>query len=382
MSHLLVTNDFPPKVGGIQSYLGELWSRLPAGEATVLTTAFEGADGWDRCQPFPVRRSRRRSFLPGPGMVREIVDTIVAVKPQLVLYDPAWPLGAVGPMIERRTGIPYGVVLHGAEVAVPGRVGMLRPPLARTLKGAAVTVCAGGYPAAEAERAAGTRLPTVIVPPGVDTARFRPTLEHPGLRLAARERFALGPTAEVVVGVSRLVPRKGFDCVVRAAAMLAPRRPELVVLLGGTGRDRDRLESLARDLRAPVRFLGRVDDADLPLLYQAADVFAMICRDRWGGLEQEGFGIVFLEAAATGVPQVAGRSGGAHEAVDHERTGLVVADPRSVPQAAACIDRLLADGGARAAYGVAGRARAVAEFGYDSLALRLLDGLRAAENRC
>ncbi len=381
MSHLLVTNDFPPKVGGIQSYLGELWSRLPAGEVTVLTTAFEGAEAWDQAQRFPVLRSKRGSFLPVPGVFREIVDAITAVDPQLVLYDPAWPLGAIGPLVERRTGVPYGVVLHGAEVTVPGRVGLLRPPLAFALNGAAVVIAAGGYPAAEAERATRTRLPTVIVPPGVDTARFRTAFADPALKLAARERFGVGATAEVVVGVSRLVPRKGFDQVVRAAAMLVPRRPELLVLIGGEGRDRDRLESLAGNLHAPVRFLGRVDDADLPSLYQAADVFAMICRNRWGGLEQEGFGIVFLEAAITGVPQVAGRSGGAHEAVDHERTGLVLGDARSVPQAAAAIDRLLSDGDAHAAYSAAGSARALAEFDYDTLAVRLLAGLRAAEDR-
>src|SRR5690606_35016623 len=101
-----------------------------------------------------------------------------------------------------------------------------------------------------------------------------------------------------------LVPRKGFDVVIEAAAALAPRHPSLLVVVAGSGRDRPRLERLAERLGAPVRFLGRVSDDVIPDLYGASDMFAMLCRNRWAGLEQEGFGIVFLEAAAAGVPQI------------------------------------------------------------------------------
>src|SRR5207247_1653761 len=123
---------------------------------------------------------------------------------------------------------------------------------------------------------------------------------------------------------SRLVPRKGMDTLVEAAARLAPNHPGLTVAVAGAGRDRSRLERLARRSGSPVRFLGRVPDADLPRVHGMADVFAMACRNRWAGLEQEGFGIVFLEAAACGVPQVAGDSGGAAEAVLDGEAGLVV----------------------------------------------------------
>ena len=127
--------------------------------------------------------------------------------------------------------------------------------------------------------------------------------------------FGLPERGRVVLGVSRLVPRKGFDVLVESAARLSEARPDLVVAIAGDGRDRSRLERLVARTAAPVRLLGRVPHDRLPALYGAADVFAMLCRDRWAGLEQEGFGIVFLEAAATGVPQVAGASGGAAEAV-------------------------------------------------------------------
>src|SRR5690606_15741844 len=133
----------------------------------------------------------------------------------------------------------------------------------------------------------------------------------------------------VVVSLSRLVPRKGMDVLVEAVAELAPDRPDLVLAIGGAGRDRRRLERLIDRTGAPARLLGRVPDQDLPALYGCADVYAMLCRNRWAGLEQEGFGIVFLEAAACGVPQVAGASGGAHEAVADGETGLVVRRPRA-----------------------------------------------------
>jgi phosphatidylinositol alpha-1,6-mannosyltransferase len=176
--------------------------------------------------------------------------------------------------------------------------------------------------------------------------------------------------------VSRLVPRKGMDVLIRAASAVAPSFPGLTVAIGGTGRDEGRLRRLAAGAGVVVRFLGRVPDADLPALYGASDVFAMLCRNRWAGLEQEGFGIVFLEAAAAGVPQVAGRSGGAAEAVVHGTTGLVVDDPRSVPAAARALRQLLVDDTARRRMGRAGRRRAEESFDYDELARRLGDGLR------
>ncbi len=124
-------------------------------------------------------------------------------------------------------------------------------------------------------------------------------------------------------------------------------------------------------LDAPVKLLGRVETDELSLLYGCGDVFTMLCRSRWGGLEQEGFGIVFVEAAAAGVAQVAGRSGGAHEAVVHGETGLIVDDPTDARAAAGAISELLDDDERRGAMAQAGRARAEQEFSYDILASRL-----------
>lgn len=373
MKHLLVTNDFPPKIGGIQSYLWELWRRLPADEAAVLTTPHDGDAAFDAAAPIHVERIDQPVMAPVRSLVRRIDETAARVGAEIVLLDPALPLGHLGPKL----ALPYGLVLHGAEITVPGRVPGPRHALARVLHGAEIVIAAGGYPADEGERAAGRGLPVEVIPPGVDIDRFVPLA--PDQRAEVRARFGIDPEATVVVSVSRLVPRKGMDVLIRAAARLAPIHPELRVVIGGTGRDRARLDRLVAELGAPVTLLGRVDDDDLPGLYGAADVFAMDCRNRWLGLEQEGFGIVFLEAAACGVPQVAGRSGGAAEAVEHGVTGLVVDDPTSVAELAGALRSLIADPELRARMGAAGRRRAQEQFSYDVLAARLraaLDGSR------
>jgi phosphatidylinositol alpha-1,6-mannosyltransferase len=246
------------------------------------------------------------------------------------------------------------------------------------LRRADLVVSAGGYALEEAQRAAARVLPAVNVPPGVDVDRFRPLTDTE--RKDARQRFGLPVDGEVVVGVSRLVPRKGFDVLIQAAARLIGERADLTVAIGGSGRDRRRLERLARHTtQAPVRFLGRVPDDVLPQLYGCADVFAMACRNRWFGLEQEGFGIVFLEAAAAGVPQVAGASGGSDEAVVDGETGVVVRDPRDPTAVAGGLRALFADAGRRRQMGTAARRRAETEFSYDVLARRLrtaIDGMQ------
>ncbi len=208
---------------------------------------------------------------------------------------------------------------------------------------------------------------------------FGPSI--PSERDAAREQFGVEPGSELVVCVSRLVPRKGMDTLIRASAEVAHHHPDVRVVIAGGGRDERRLRRLIHRTSAPVDLLGRVTDDELPALYGCGDVFAMLCRNRWAGLEQEGFGIVFLEAAACGVAQLAGRSGGSHEAVDHGMTGLIVDDPQSVSAAAGALSWLLDDRRMREAMGQASRARVVAEFTYDTLAHQLQRAIEEAGRR-
>lgn len=368
--HLLVTNDFPPKHGGIQSYLWELWRRLDPATFTVLTTRYDGAAAWDAEQPFAVVRADERLLLPKPSLTRRVDELVRETEAQLVMLDPAIPLGLIGPHLS----VPYGVVLHGAEVTVPARLPGTRAALRRVVRGARLIIAAGGYPAGEAERVGRRRLPIAIVPPGVDTDRFTPLGEAD--RRAARGRFGLPEHGHVALSLSRLVPRKGMDVLVRAAARLAPDRPDLTVVIAGDGRDRRRIARLIRQTGAPVRLIGHVPDDDVPALYGMADVFAMLCRNRWAGLEQEGFGIVFVEAACCGVPQVAGDSGGAAEAVIDGKTGLVVRRPNDVGAVSQALARLLDDDGLRTEMGEAARVHA-AELSYDTLARQLEKALTA-----
>ncbi|MFM7047589.1 MAG: glycosyltransferase family 4 protein [Actinomycetota bacterium] len=375
MRHLLVTNDFPPKVGGIQNMLWELWRRLDPSSFAVLTSPYDGAAAWDSTQPYRIERIVEPVLLPHPLMVRRINHLAREFGAQHVVLDPALPLGLVGRSLE----LPYSVIVHGAEITVPGRLPASRQALAHVLRGAELVIASGTYPAAEAVRAAGRDLNVVQIPPGVDTQRFVPLDD--AARRAARAHFGVSPHAPLIVGVSRLVPRKGFDVAIRAVTQVVRNGDSttagISMLIGGTGRDQSRLQKLIDELKAPVRLLGRVNDDDLPMLYGCADAFMMLCRNRWGGLEQEGFGIVFAEAAACAVPQIAGDSGGAAEAVVDGQTGFVIRNPRDVDAVARRLQELLADASRRNSMGMASRSRAVSEFDYSVLVNRLAAALRA-----
>jgi phosphatidylinositol alpha-1,6-mannosyltransferase len=395
MRHLLLTNDFPPKVGGIQSYLWELWRRLPPDDVTVFTAAYPGAQWWDQEQKFRVIRAREPVLLPQPFLARRARKVARRSGARAVVIDPAVPLGLVGPSL----GLPYAVVLHGAEVTVPGRLPVSRRLLARTIRNAALVIAAGNYPEAEGRKAVahgakgegglatGQFPPVVQIPPGVDTERFRPLPQID--RAAARARLGLPHSGPLVVSVSRLVPRKGMDTLIKAASTLAGRFPGVSVAIAGAGRDRRRLERVASRARVRVDFVGKLDDADLPDFYACADVFALCCRSRWWGLEQEGFGIVLVEAAASGVPCITVDSGGAGEAVRDGETGIVVKasgggagwrdGPRrkaaQVAEVAGALATVLADPVLARRMGEAGRRRAEEELSYDILASKLAAAL-------
>jgi phosphatidylinositol alpha-1,6-mannosyltransferase len=366
--HLLVTNDFPPKTGGIQVYLYELWRRLEHGRACVLTaSSHPQAASFDASTDLVVERVANSTlFLPTWRAFRDIEAAIDRHRPDLVLFDPAWPLGLLGPRLSR----PYGVVLHGAEVTIPGRIPGVASSLRYVLKNATVALCAGSYPEAQARRNAAEYLcPVIQVPPGVDTSRFAP------LSLSERHqvRSAMGfSDAEfLIASYSRLVPRKGMDTLIRASVRLVERVANLRVVIGGAGRDQARLERLAAKLGAPVTFLGRVDDELMPRWIAASDLMVMDCRSRWFGLEQEGFGIVFVEAAACALAQVAGRSGGSDEAVLNGVTGVVVANSRSDRDLAKTIGDLVLDDERRAAFASKSRELAQSNFSWDVLAREL-----------
>jgi phosphatidyl-myo-inositol dimannoside synthase len=378
VTHLLVTNDFPPKVGGIQVYLWELWRRLEPESFAVLTASShpdaEAFDAEQKLSRIRIHRLDTSVLLPTPELARSIRRLASEIDASLVVIDPAFPLGVLGPTL----GLPYAVVLHGAEIAVPGRLPVARGLMREILSRSKLSICAGEYPAGEVRRICGDRAPRIaVIPPGVDTKRFRPL--DPAQKESARAAFGLAVEGPAVVSVSRLVPRKGMDVTIEAGAGLLPSYPDLTIGIGGSGRDLGRLRRLVASTGAPVKLLGRVEEDSLPDLYGLADVFVMACRDRWLGLEQEGFGIVFLEAAACGVPQIAGRSGGADEAVVDGETGIVVDDPGDPGSVAGALRRLLSDPDLCRSMGEAARRRVVESYEYDNLSLRLAGAIGEME---
>ena len=369
MRHLLVTNDYPPKVGGIQSYLWEIYRRLPQDKVVVYTTPHPDSESFDQKQTHKIIRSKQRVLLPTRQVANQIRSLAEVENIDFIMYDPAVPIGILGPKI----GIPYGVILHGAEVTIPGRVPIARSLIANVLQHAKLVVTAGDYSTKEAIRAAKQNLPVCVIPPGVDIDRFKPLDKQ--ARSTIRERFNFKDDDEVILTLSRLVPRKGMDVLISATSELVKTRPRVHLLIAGTGRDLRRLKALAQSTNAPVTFLGFVSDNEVAELYGIADVFGMICRVRWGGLEQEGFGIVFLEAAACGVPQIAGRSGGADEAVLEGETGFVVDNPTDSNAVKQALEKLLTDSETRQEMGRNSRARAEKEFSYDYLAIKYWEAL-------
>jgi phosphatidylinositol alpha-1,6-mannosyltransferase len=354
---LVVTNDFPPRVGGVQQYVWRLTAQLPPDRMAVLAPAWPGWREHDAAQPFPVHRWPESFLWPTPDLERRVRLLAAEADAAVVLFGHGFPLPWRAPGGAAH-GIPSVALTHGAEVWIartPGLAAAQRRGLRACREVTAVSAYTGDLIGA----AIGGPPPTVLYP-GVDTGRFAPTVDGG----AVRERYGVHDRP-LVVCVSRLVPRKGQDVLIEAMTTIQRQLPEACLLLVGDGPERASLERAA-STAAPgaVVLAGEVADDDLPAFYAAADVFAMPCRSRFGGLEVEGLGIVFLEAAACGRPTVAGRSGGAPEAILDQQTGLLVegAEPKAV---ALAIMRLLENREIAAAMGAAGRARVEAEFTWE-----------------
>lgn len=367
MKHLLVTNDFPPKIGGIQNYLWELWRRLPKENFAILTRPHKpdpnAEKDFDENEPYKIYRSKQSLLLPTPKQAKEIRAIAKEVGAEFLIFDPAIPLGHLAPKLN----YPYGVIFHGAEVSVPARLPILKQSLKKTIAGAELIITASQWAQEEAEKIQ-PQLPTChYLPPGVDTDRFVP-LESK-LRKKIRGSYQIEDETFLIVCVSRLVPRKGIDILIKAVANL--RNENLKLIIAGSGRDEKRLQALIEQKNAPAYLIGRISDEELSEVYGMGDLFVMPCRTRWNGLEQEGFGIVFMEAASCGLACIAGRSGGAQEAVSDGETGVILNDPTSVNELTNKIKDLMSDSKKLQIMGKAARKRAEKEFDYNLLADRL-----------
>ena len=369
---LIVTNDFPPRRGGIQSFVHALATRLPAGTVAVYAPAWEGAAAYDARQPFPVIRHPGSLMLPVPSVARRAAGILSAHGCDTVLFGAAAPLGLLAPGLRAAGARRIVALTHGHEAgwaALPGARSLLR----RIGNQVDVVTYLGEYFRVRLARALSPQAAgrMVRLAPGVDTTVFR----RGAGGAAMRQRLGL-TGRPVVLCVSRMVPRKGQDTLlrawpqVRAAAARAAGGP--VLLLVGDGPNRAELGRLAGRLGVAdsVVFTGPVSWQDLPGYYDAGDVFAMPCRTRRHGLDVEGLGIVYLEASAAGLPVIGGDSGGAPDAILHGESGYVVPGG-DVPAVAARLTELLADPAAAAAMGEKGMAWVEREWRWELVAGRL-----------
>jgi phosphatidylinositol alpha-1,6-mannosyltransferase len=349
---LVITNDFPPRPGGIQSFVHGLTTRMPEGSVVVLTSSWRGAEAFDAKQPFAVERIGSTVMVPEPRVLRRAREIAKTEGCDRVLYGAAAPLGLLSAAL-RRSGVERFVALtHGHEAAwaqLPGSRSMLR----RIGEQTDTITYLGEYTrrriAAALTPAAAARM--VRLTPGVDDRLFHPGVD--GAPVRAKHGLADRP---VVACVSRLMPRKGQDTLLRVWPAVLRAHPDAMLLLVGGGPYRDTLEKQvdALGLRGSVVITGSVAHDELPAHYAAADVFAMPCRTRRRGLDVEGLGIVYLEAAATGKPVVTGDSGGAPDAVLHGSTGWTVPGDEPVALTARLVE-LLDDPAAARAMGERGR---------------------------
>ncbi len=348
MNHtLIVTNDFPPRAGGIQSFVHGLAACRPPESVVVYAPRWTGCGGFDARQPYPVMRHPTSLMLPTRAVARRAAELVAGFECETVVFGAAAPLGLLAPQMRAAGARRIVMVTHGHEAAWAG-VPIARGLLARIGGHADAVTYLGEYTRRRlAEVIAQDKL--VRLAPGVDTGVFRPGAGGQGVRAA------LGLEGRpVVVCLSRLVPRKGQDMLVRVWPRVLRAVPDAVLLIVGGGPYRGTLERLSRPLGGSVRITGPVPWSSLPAYLDAGDVFAMPCRTRLGGLDVEGLGIVYLEASASGLPVIAGSSGGAPDAVLHGETGLVV-DGTSPAAVAGALLRLLEDPAAARAMGRRGR---------------------------
>jgi phosphatidylinositol alpha-1,6-mannosyltransferase len=367
---LIVSNDFPPRRGGIQSFVHALALRLPADGVVVYAPAWAGAAEFDARQPFPVIRHPRSLMLPLPSVGARACALLAEHGCDTVLFGAAAPLGLLAPRLRRAGAERIVGLTHGHEAgwaALPGAQALLRrigdevdvlTYLAEYFR----VRLARALSAAAAER-------MVKLAPGVDPAVF--TAGAGGARI--RRQLGIAPDRPVVVCVSRMVPRKGQDTLIRAwPAVRAAAAGDPVLLLVGDGPYRPQLDRIASQAQVAdsVVFTGPVSWDDLPAYYDAGDIFAMPCRTRRGGLDVEGLGIVYLEASATGLPVIGGDSGGAPDAILDGETGYVVPG-RGEGALAERLIELLTDPAMAAAMGEKGQAWIDREWTWDLVAERL-----------
>lgn len=377
---LLVSSDFPPVSGGQSRYLFDLWSGFPSDQVVVLAPALPGdatIDAGLSCEvvrtPLPLADGIMSKAGKVALLLRQAGRLCRRRQVSQIHCGQVFSAGFVGWACSRRfPAVRYFPYVHGADL-LEFRDRFPWGWILRRILGGAERVIVNSRFTGRAVAACG--VPTeriLVVNPSIDLSRFDGVHD----REATRQR--LGWTgSEVILSVGRLVSRKGHDTVIRALPRVAEVVPGVRYAVVGDGPMRAELEALAaaEGVRQRVEFRGFVPEAELPALYAAADLFAMVSRQIPASGDVEGFGIVYLEANAAGLAVLAGRSGGVEDAVVDEETGLLV-DPEKPEEVAAALGRLLRDPVLRGRLAEQGRQRVRREFDRCAQARRLWEACR------
>lgn len=367
---LLITNDFGPRAGGIETFVMGLLERIDLGSTIVYTShQSDSADHdarWLNDHGVKVLRDKSRILLPTPRVIREISRIIDREKVTHLWFGAAAPLALMTPILKRGKGDLKAIALtHGHEVWW-AKI----PPFSLLMRIMARALDVIGYLTRYTKEAISSGMgksdqeKLIQIAPGIDIQHFAPITDE-SKKSALRQRLGLDDK-QIIVSVGRLVHRKGQDRLIESLPLLQQEFPKVHLLLVGEGPHRATLESIATraGVRDAITFVGRLHLEQLPLYLSIADIFAMPSRDRLAGLEVEGLGIVYLEASSCGLPVVVGRSGGAPDAVIDGETGLLV-DGDDVDSIARACAQLLRDPDRARSMGSRGRDWVTSEWSWD-----------------
>ena len=370
---LVITNDFPPRPGGIHTFGYEIVRRFDPESVTVLTSNWEGAAEFDAAQDFKIVRANTKTLVPSKSTLSMAREIVVAENITRVLFGAAAPLGLLAAPL-RKLGVTNIVgMTQGHETGwamTPGTRQALRKIGNDTDYLTYISEYTHKKIAKALSPSAAARMRRIV--PGVNVTEFSPGNLSSGNQL----RTELGWTDRpVIVCVSRLMARKGQDELIRALPKIHQTAPNASLIIVGDGPYRKDLERLVKKLGLEnfVHLTGKVSQTELSKWYAAGDIFAMPCRTRMGGWDVEGLGIVFLEGSATGLPVIVGDSGGAVDAVIDSETGYLV-NGTNTAEIADRIAYLFANPDVAKKMGEAGRNWVTQEWTWDQN-FKKLDGL-------
>lgn len=351
---LLVTNDLGPRAGGIETFILGLLSQLDGSDCVIYTSAQEGSEAFDQKlnQDFGVVvvRDRGKVLLPTPRVNRSVLQVMKENESEIIWFGAAMPLGWMSGYLKRNGAKRIVSLTHGHEVWW-AKVRPFSWILKQSTRSIDVLTYLGEFTRKAITPSVSKNCQLVQIAPGISLEHFSPGKKSETLVSELHLN-----NKQVIVSVGRLVHRKGQDQLLRALPAVLAIHPDVVLIFVGVGPRRKKLDQLVTQYKVSdyVRFVGRIQYAELPAYFRLADLFVMPSRSRFAGLEVEGLGIVYLEASASGIPVIAGASGGAPDAVLDGKTGVTI-DGTNVSAIADAINDLLDHPSRMQEMGAAGR---------------------------